>query len=114
MDHFHRLAFDAADRVEFAATVRFGSGGNHVQQRIDAEAADHRTSFFLIEILLPLHSPVFSRRDVHTHRVPIMHHDPVTSDVDPILVGVARDHEVTRADITPTVALVPKGHWKFE
>ena len=43
-----------------------------------------------------------------------MHHDAVAADVDPTFFGIPCDHHVARADVAPAVALVPKGHGKFE
>src|SRR6266576_3265192 len=71
-------------------------------------------SFSPVEIFLPVHAAMFSRRDVHAHGVSIMHHYPVATDVHPVLIRIARDHDVTRANVTPAVALVPKRHRELE
>ena len=47
-------------------------------------------------------------------RVSVVHHNAVATDVDPIFVRIACDHDVAGADIAPAVALVPKRHRKLE
>src|SRR5258706_15852263 len=113
-NHFDRFALETANGIELAPAVGFRSRRDHMQQWIDTETAYHRTGFALVKIFLPVQPAMLSRRDVHAHGIAVVHHDPVTADVDPTFVGIAGDYHVTGANVTPAVALVPARHGKFE
>ena len=53
-------------------------------------------------------------RDPDRDVVLVLHHDAVGGAVDPVLLGVAHDHEVVGADVAAAVVLVQERHREFE
>ena len=75
---------------------------------------EHRAGLAGAEILFADLPSVLARRDPQRHVVPVLHHDAVGRAVDPVLLGVAHDHEIVGADIAAAVALVQERHREFQ
>src|SRR5689334_21917052 len=65
-------------------------------------------------IFLALDSAMLTGRNIKTDLVLIVDHHAVRSVIHPTLVGIARDIDTARADITAAVLVVPKRRWEFE
>src|SRR4029450_8170034 len=93
-DNLKRFSSDASSIVVLRGTPRDLLSRSHNQQRIVTEADRYGKNFSLIEILLAHDPPMFSRRNIQSERIAIVHHDAVTTEVDPTFVDVAGDHHM--------------------
>src|SRR5690242_20454376 len=65
-------------------------------------------------IFLALDSAMLTGRNIKPDLVFIVDHHAVRPVIDPTLVGIARNVDTARADITAAVLVMPKRRWEFE
>jgi hypothetical protein len=114
LDHVVRRAAVAGGVIIFGKPVTDLVAPGEEEQRIVAAADEHRARLAALEVLLPDRAPVLARRDPQSHAIGPLHHRAIRAAVDPVLFGVAHDHEIVGADVAPAVVLVQFGRRKFE
>src|SRR6266542_490396 len=85
---------DAASIVVLRGTPSDLLSRSHNQQRVVAEADRYRKGPSLIEVLLAHDPAMFTRRNIQGERIAVVHHDAITTEVDPAFVDIAGDHHM--------------------
>src|SRR4030095_3610080 len=93
-DNVKRFSSDAPGIVVLRSTPRDLLSRSHNQQGIVTEADGHGKRSSLIEILLAHDPPMFSRRNIQSERIAVVHHNAVATEVDPTFVDVTGNHHV--------------------
>jgi hypothetical protein len=107
-DYFERLAAHAAGVVIF----RLPAGNFHLSEKpqewIGTETDSDRKWLSCVEIFLPVDIAVMPRRNIKRQGVMIVHHDAITTKIDPAFIRIAADGNVEGADVAAAIAFVPK------
>src|SRR5262245_6987825 len=106
-DDLDGKTLNAYDPVVFAHAIRHFKPARQIDQWVLPERNRDFAWLAPGKILLAHDAALLAGRDVEAERIFIVNHHSVGSEIDPALIGVARDVNRARADVTPAVKLVP-------
>src|SRR6476646_3125646 len=106
-DHVHGLALNTADKVVLTDSVRHLEGAGQKNQRIVADGNRYLEGFASGKCLVPMNSPMPSRRDIEADGVLVMNHHTRTAEIGPAFFGIMCDVYASRADVPAAVQFKP-------
>ncbi len=87
--------------------------GHKEKERIAADHERDGHALAAAKIFLTVHVAMFPRNNEQTHRLAIVDHRTVATDVDPALVRIHSDRVTARADVAAAIVDVPDRRGKF-
>src|SRR4030095_14898917 len=93
-DYFERLAAHAAGVVIFRLPAGNFDLSEKPQEWIGTETDSDRKWLSCVEIFLPVDIAVMPRRNIKRQGVMIVHHDAITTKIDPAFIRIAADGNI--------------------
>ncbi len=112
-DDIDGLADQTAGPVIFVNAERHCLRRRNIEQRMLAESHSDGKGFAGFHRFFVVHLTVLSRRDIKPHFVLVLQHDAVAADVFNAGLRIARDDQMSSAQIASPVTRMPARHWKL-
>src|SRR5262245_20628644 len=114
LNHWHGLSQHGAKVSVFRDAIRNADSTDDEINGMMTKGYRYRRRLVSIAIFLEVDRAMVGGRDLHSHALFILHHDPVTTHVHPTGIGILGHDDTACTDVVAAVILVPFGRGKLQ